>query len=180
VPAGLPLRLGLANADNGNQAGAERRLRLGAHQVIGFAVIAAPLGMADDDVAAADVGQHGRADIAGVRALLGRVAVLRAQAHRAAGERLGHRQQQLERRADQEVARRGLVRQAGDEVAGQAASRAQQAVHLPVARDQFSPHRILIPLSPALIAGPYRRARRPRPPRGPGWCPGWSPGPAGS
>src|SRR3546814_48602 len=76
---GVALLLGLADADDGHQPGAERRLGLGAHLRIGLVVVGAPLGMADDDVAAADVAQHPRGGVAGVRARPGAVAVLAAE-----------------------------------------------------------------------------------------------------
>ena len=62
------------------------RVGLGAHQSTALPVIAAPLGVAENDVTAAGVRQHGRGDIARMRARLGRVAVLGAQLNRTAGQ----------------------------------------------------------------------------------------------
>jgi hypothetical protein len=142
-PTGLALVLGLADADDGDQASAERRLGLGPHQGIAFPVIGAPLGMANDDVAAAGIGQHGRGDVARVGAFLGRMAVLGPQLDRAAGKILADRQEKVKRRANQEIAGRRLVRQQADEIARQAAARRHQSVHLPIARDQLPPHAVL-------------------------------------
>ena len=36
------------------------------YQLVGFAVIGTPLGMADDDILAGKIGQHGAGDLAGV------------------------------------------------------------------------------------------------------------------
>ena len=52
-----------------------------------------------------------------VGAFLGGVAVLGAQNDRTASDFLGHGRQQMERRADQKIAGRWLVRQLGDEIA---------------------------------------------------------------
>jgi len=106
-------------------------------------VIGAPLGVAEDDMAAAEIGQHGRADIAGVGALLGAMAVLGAQKDRTAGDFFRYGHQKMERRADQKFTGRRLVPQLGGEIARKAATRSQQAVHLPIARDQLPPHRAL-------------------------------------
>ena len=55
-----------ADADDRRQPGPQRRLGLGAHQAVGLAVIGAPLGMADDDIAGAGVLQHLGRDVAGM------------------------------------------------------------------------------------------------------------------
>ena len=55
-------------------------LALSATSCVALAVQRAPLGVADDDVAAAELGQHRRRDLAGVRARLVARAVLRAPA----------------------------------------------------------------------------------------------------
>src|ERR1700712_4938830 len=51
--AGLALRLRLADADDGYEAGTQHRLRLPPHDIIAFAVIGAALGMADNNVGGA-------------------------------------------------------------------------------------------------------------------------------
>src|SRR3546814_16209879 len=68
-----------------------------------FRSVAAPLGVADDDVGAADVAQHRRRGVAGMRAGGGAVAVLPADGDAAAGERLGHQSEVGKRWADQQV-----------------------------------------------------------------------------
>ena len=73
------MRLAFAEADDGDEPGAVRGRRLRAHQRVAFAVVGAALGVADDDVPAAGVGEHFGAHVAGVRARLGGVAVLTAE-----------------------------------------------------------------------------------------------------
>ena len=70
----------LADADDGARAPRAAPPRtLAAHQRVALAMIGAALGMAEDDVAAAGIAQHRGADVAGMRALLGRVAILAAE-----------------------------------------------------------------------------------------------------
>src|SRR3546814_16054690 len=84
---GAALLLGLADADDAHQPGAERRLGLGAHLRIGFMAVGAPLGMADDDIPPADVAPHPPGGIAAVPARPAAVAVLAAAGDSAPGER---------------------------------------------------------------------------------------------
>ena len=93
-----------ADADDRQQARPPRRLRLGAHDGVGLAAIGAPLGVADDHVARAAVAQHLGGDLAGMGAARLGVAVLPADQNAASLRRLGHRQDQRRRRADQHLA----------------------------------------------------------------------------
>src|SRR5579884_440107 len=58
----------IADAHDRAHAAAERRLGLGRDQFVGLAVVLAPLRVPDHDVRAAELGQHGRGDLSGVRA----------------------------------------------------------------------------------------------------------------
>src|ERR1017187_7165379 len=55
---GIALMLGFADADDGGEAGAPDRFGLLSNQHVSLAVIAAPLGVADNDSAGAGIGQH--------------------------------------------------------------------------------------------------------------------------
>ena len=97
------------------------------------------LGVAENDIAAAGIGQHRHTDIAGVGAALLPMAVLCADAHRAVGDSLSNGQQQRCRRTDDDVATalrsNGAARKPGDfRRQGNAVGAA--AVHLPIAGDQ--------------------------------------------
>ena len=64
------LGLGLAHAHDGQQAVIESGVHLLLHVRVGLAEELPPLGMADDDGGHAEVGQHGRGDLPGVRPLV--------------------------------------------------------------------------------------------------------------
>ena len=81
-----------------------RRLGLGAHQRVVLAMIGAALGMADDHMGRAGIGQHVGGDVAGMRARAGRVAVLTADGDRTVAGASGKGCDQRRRRADQHVA----------------------------------------------------------------------------
>ena len=108
VRAGVALGLGLADADDGEEAGAPGGGGLGGDERVGLAVVGAALGVADDDRHGAGVGEHLGGDVAGVGARGLRVAVLAAEREGAAGEA----GEQRRGRADQDVAARGGVRAA--------------------------------------------------------------------
>ena len=120
-----------------------------ATSAIAFAVQRAPLRVADDDVAAAELGEHRRRDLAGVGARVVARAVLRAPVDRAAVQRVGDVVQVDRRNADRDLGvaeRRRLQRGEQRFVAGGA------AVHLPVADDERA----------ALAAVARRASRSPR------------------
>ena len=102
--AAAPLRLGLADAEDGEEPGPPGGLGLGADLGVGFLVVGAALGMADDDQRAAGVGDHLGRDVAGMGAGFVGVAVLPADLHRRAGDRGDSRGDQRRRRADRHVA----------------------------------------------------------------------------
>ena len=76
--AGIALGARLADTDDGKEAGAPRRKRLGAHHGIGFAVVVAAFGMADDDGTGAGIFEHFGGNIAGIGAGRFGMAVLAA------------------------------------------------------------------------------------------------------
>jgi hypothetical protein len=102
--AGLALVAGLADAQHRDEAGAPGRRHLGAHLRVAFAMVLPALRMAEDHMAAADVLQHLRADVAGMRALRRGMAILAAERDPAAGQRRADQPEQRRRRAHQEFA----------------------------------------------------------------------------
>ena len=108
---------------------------LAATSLVGLAVVLAPLRMADDRVAHAEVLQHRRRLLAGEGALRLRRDVLRAQRDRRARHQRLHLRQVRRRHAHRDVARRRAhARQQGLQ---QRLVGSQAAVHLPVACDQL-------------------------------------------
>jgi hypothetical protein len=97
----------------------------------------AALGVADDREAAAELRQHGRGDLARVRAPLVLRAILRAPAHVAAGQRDRHLAEVREGYAHRHVARE---RTRGQDAREQFGVGRVRPVHLPVAGDQFLAH----------------------------------------
>ena len=78
--AALALLERLADAQDRHQAVAQGRDELARDERVVFPVQGAPLGMADDDVAAADIGEHRGRDLAGMGAGFFRADVLRPEA----------------------------------------------------------------------------------------------------
>ncbi len=72
----------LADTDDRDEVPAQRRPDLGRDDRIGLAVIAASLGVADLDVAAAEIDEHRGGHVAGVGAAIFRMDVLAAVADR--------------------------------------------------------------------------------------------------
>ena len=71
--AGLADLEALADAHDRGHVRGQRLVRLGVDDLVGLGVVLAALGVADDDVGAAELGQHRRRDLAGVGAgVLGR------------------------------------------------------------------------------------------------------------
>jgi hypothetical protein len=120
--------------------------------------------MAQDHVAAAHIGQHRRAGVAGVAARGVFMAVLAAQRDLAAGQGAADRNQQGRRRAHQKLALKGIGG-AGPrrQVLGQGHGRGGGPVHLPVARDQLARHDLSSTGDPAPCYHGCRRfaSRRP-------------------
>ena len=134
--ARLALGMGLADANDRNETGLQRRFGLGVDKLVGLFVDRAALGVADDDVSRARVLEHGGRNVAGERPARLRAAILGAERELAAFDLPGRLSEQRERREDSEL---GLARFAG---VGRAAHRVDlverrgKAVHLPVAGDE--------------------------------------------
>ena len=129
--------LRLADADDGDEPGAPRGFRLGAHDGVGLAVVGAALGMADDDMRGAGVLQHLGRDVAGMRAAFLGVAVLAAGLDRRAAT--GSRRPASSSVAGTQIsasvsASRPLMKPWP--IGAQLVERGAGAVHLPVAGDQ--------------------------------------------
>ena len=75
----------LADADDRGQPVLDGLLGLGVDQLVVLAVVLPTLGVADQDVPAAELGQHGRRDVTGVGTVVERRHVLRAVRQRPAG-----------------------------------------------------------------------------------------------
>jgi hypothetical protein len=94
----------------------------------------AALGVAEDDVAAAQVGEHGGGDLAGVGPRGLEVAILGADGHVEAGQRPDHRVQGDERGAEHRLDGPQAAQRPVDRL-GQRLGLGQGGVHLPVAGD---------------------------------------------
>ena len=112
----------------------KRGLGLGLHVGVAFALRFAPLGMADDGQACAGIEQHGGADAAGMRALLGEVDVLRADRESRAPPAPRARSGSPARTARHRP--RKALRAVGDRLDLLEVGR--EPVHLPVSGDQLS------------------------------------------
>jgi len=132
--AGQALRLRLPDAGHGDQPCRQRRLHLGAHHRIRLRMVGAAFGMAEDDMGGAGIAQHGGRDVAGMRALGRRMAILRADGDRPAREQGCQGRHMREGRADQQVG--GQPGGAGAHRLSQRPGLPQRAVHLPIACDQ--------------------------------------------
>lgn len=128
-----PLRLALADTDNGDQARSQCSLRLGPHHGIRLAMISPALGMAEDHIGCPDVPQHGRGHIAGMGPLGRRMTVLPAQRHPALGQGSAHGHQVGKGWADQQL---GSRLRAGLHGFRKGGCLPQRPVHLPIAGDQ--------------------------------------------
>src|SRR5271154_6004351 len=102
--ARLALLVCLAEPENRVQSDARGRGELVADFGIGLAVAVAALGMPEDDIRAAGIGQHLGAEIAGKGAFGGSVAILAAQRNAAAGDGFVHRREQGSGWANQQLA----------------------------------------------------------------------------
>ena len=77
----LAFSAGLAHAHDGAKSGAARSEPLRPHIGVGFLVIGAPLGVADDDGASAGILEHLGRNVAGECSIGLRVTILRTQGH---------------------------------------------------------------------------------------------------
>ncbi len=133
-----PLEL-LTDADDRRQLMPECGGRFGGHERVVLVVVGAPLRVADDDVRAAQLGQQGAADVAGVGAGLVRRQVLCAvgQAQLVPVDQGLHAAQVGERRQHRDVDLvEVLVRQRERDLLYQCDRLEVVEVHLPVAGDQ--------------------------------------------
>ena len=96
-----------------------------------------PLAVAENDIAAAEVGQHDRSNVAGMRTRTVGVAILAAEGNGAPGKGFAHRRQQCGRRTDQQIGTQAA--RAGTNGLGQGQAIGSQAIHLPIARYQRPP-----------------------------------------
>ena len=139
VLAGLPDLQVLADADDRGQFVLERGGGLGGHQSVVLVVVGAPLGVPDDDERAAQLGQEGAADVAGVGAgiVLRQVLSAVGQPQLVAVDQGLHAAQVGERRDDRDVNLvEVLVRQRECDLLHQRDGLEVVEVHLPVAGDQ--------------------------------------------
>src|SRR5690348_3960588 len=117
----------------------------------------APLGMPEDDVCAAEIGQHFGADVAGISALWRGMAILSAERDSASGQDSADLREECGRRTNEHLATAGVVsrrRGALLEFMRQHCAIPAQAVHFPIASDEFCPNRhVATPLP-----GPYHLA----------------------
>ncbi len=134
--AGIALGARLADTDDGKEAGAPRRKRLGAHHGVGLAVIVAAFGMADDDGAGAGILEHFGGNIAGIGAGRFGMAVLAADGDARAARQRRKARQQRRRRTYHKVGV-GQAAGAGDDGL-KLAGASRKPVHLPIASDQRS------------------------------------------
>jgi hypothetical protein len=143
-----------ADAQDDPKSGQKRGFGLGLDFRIGFALRLAPFGMADDRQAGPGIGQHRRADAAGVRALVGEVQVLGAD--REPRDRTCGALDQGRGNAQGDVDRREALRARGDRL--HLVEVGLDPVHLPVAGNQLSqPHQRSSRSAAALTSLPVQR-----------------------
>jgi len=134
--ARVALRLGFADADDRVEPGPDGGLGLGAYDVVGFAVVGAPLRMADNDELRTGIGHHGGGDVTGVSTRSGPMTILATGQNAARRTLGGHGGKQRRGRADDDDGARGLARGQEPGQFGQFVERVRQPVHLPVSGDQ--------------------------------------------
>jgi len=136
--ASLALRLRLADAEDGLEAGSQGGGQLLVHCLVGLAEVGPPLRVTDDDVLY-DAGQHGMAHLAGVGTLLRPVHVLGAHLHRAALQPVAGDEEEGEGWADHLLHARDAVHPLPDAVAERGTGDSG-GVHLPVTGDNGNSH----------------------------------------
>ena len=112
------------------------------NQLAGFKVVGAAFGMAENNVSAADIRQHGRADVAGVSALDRKMGILRTERDLGTAQRFFNLIKQRKRRTNKKFACRfAQFLYFGGNFSGQRNSVFGEAVHFPVAGNHdFSSH----------------------------------------
>ena len=149
----------LADADDGREPGAQRRARLEVHGGVELAEELAPLGVAEDDVLAADVGELGRRDLAREGALVLPEAVLGRDGDRAALQPPRDRVQRRGSSARRPRRRRAGWRRRYAPAVASSTDSAIVAVQLPVAAEEGAAlilvvsHDVVLQLSSAARPG---------------------------
>ena len=142
--AGPALLRRLTDTDDRPQPARQGGLGLGTDQGIAFTMIAAPLGMPDNDIACPRIGKHRRGDIARVGTRCLGVTVLRAHLDGALPDHVGDGGQQGGRRTERNPDI-GLRREPIENAAHQRIRRLPQAIHFPVTDDQFAHGALSLP-----------------------------------
>lgn len=136
-PAGLALRLGLADTDDGGEARPPRGAGLGANVRVGLLVINAPLRVPDNDGGRTGIGDHFCRNVARIGSARLGMAILSGDGHRGTARGRRKAREQRRRRGNEQVRRRNL-RRAGQDGA-QLGERMGKPVHFPVAGHQRPP-----------------------------------------
>ena len=135
-PAVIPLLLRFADADDRRQTGGAGGRGLVVNQRIPLPVTGAALRMPDDDVGTAQIPQHGRADIAGVRPAPGDMTVLTADGDGRSREFTGRGGDRRRGRANEEFATPAGFRGAAANPTRQNPGVPGETVHFPVSGNQ--------------------------------------------
>ena len=131
----------LADADDRLQSGAVQRFRLGGDQYIAFALVGAPLRMADDRETRARLDQHRRRQTAGIGAPIRRMDILRADRQRGDALRRPRDQRRGHRHGNIDIGMHGGG--GGDTI--QLRQGGTIAVHLPIACHQLTSRHAAVP-----------------------------------
>ena len=126
---------GFTDADDRDQPCPQRGGGLFGHQGAGFTMLGAALGMADDHIGCAEIGQHFCGDVAGESTFDSLVAVLRASFYSRAMGKIAYHGYQRKRRAEHDIGAARL--RAGKDLHHQGRGGCPCPVHLPIADDQF-------------------------------------------
>src|SRR6266436_820489 len=137
--AGVALFLGFSQANDGGETAGKSHQGLLGDVVIGLAKKLAALGVADDDVAAADVGKHRSGDFAGEGAFLAPGNVLAGDGDARAFCGIDGGRERGERRRDGNVAM-FCVRNKREEGGEKRARLRERFVHFPIAGDYAASH----------------------------------------
>ena len=115
--------------------------------IVLFAVVGAALGMTENNIGAAQIGQHQRADVAGMRAFGVKMTILRAESNSGSAQGFFDGGQQRKRRTDQKFALRfAQSLDLGGNTLGQSRTVGRQTVHFPVTCNQFFTSHLFVPL----------------------------------
>ncbi len=136
---GLTLVQSLAAAEDHLEAGGQGNPYLLVDERIGFAQLMPALAVSEDHVLAAEIEEHRRADLAGERALLLGIEVLRSERDGAALENLPDKRQIREGRTDRDGYAVKNAHAIHDRL-GQLTGNGGGGIHLPVTDDEFLTH----------------------------------------